>query len=310
MSEARGAAPPSNGAGDPPSRGVLISGIVVGVLAVSSAAILIRIADAHPLAIAFWRCAGGALVLAPFSLRSRRDAPPLDATQWKQLAGAGLFLALHFALWITSLDYTTVASSVTLVAMSPIFVGLGARVFLGEPPSRRTWIGLGLTVAGAVVIGAGDLAVADLGREALLGDLLALGGAVTVAGYLLVGRAARRRLPVTVYASAVYGIAALLLLPACLLVGADLVGFGPITWLAIAGLIVGPQLFGHTVFNALLAYVTATVVAIVVLAEPVAAGVLAWLVLAELPATLFWLGAPLILGGVYVAVTRRGGRTS
>lgn len=305
MSEARAAAPPSNGAGPPPSRAVLTGGILVGVLAVSSAAVLIRIADAHPLAIAFWRCAGGAIALAPFALRVGREAPPLDRAQWKQLLGAGVFLALHFALWIASLDYTTVASSVTLVAMSPIFVGLGARVFLGEPPSRRTWIGLALTVGGAVIIGAGDLTAEALGGEALFGDALALGGAIAIAGYLLIGRAARRRLPVTAYAGAVYAIAALVLLPACLFAGADLVGYDVVTWLAIAGLIVGPQLFGHTVFNALLGYVTATVVAVVVLAEPVAAGILAWLVLDELPAFLFWFGAPLILVGVYVAVSGR-----
>lgn len=305
MPESRAAPSPTNGGGGP-SRATLVGGLVLGVLAVSSAAILIRIADAHPLAIAFWRCFGGATALAPFALGTRRDAPPLDRTQRRQLLGAGAFLALHFALWIASLDFTTVASSVTLVAMSPIFVGLGARFFLGEPPSGRTWVGLALTVVGAVVIGSGDLFDEALGTGALLGDAMAVGGAVTVAGYFLAGRAARRRLPTMVYATAVYGVAAVLLLPTCLLIGADLVGFDIVTWLAIAGLIVGPQLFGHTVFNALLGYVSATVVAIVVLAEPVGAAILAWIVLAELPPVLFWAGAPLILVGVFIASIRTG----
>lgn len=291
----------------PLSRGAVIGGLIVGVAAVSASAVLIRLADAPPLAIAFWRCAGGAVVLAPFALRARRGAPPLDRVQRRQLVGAGVLLAAHFALWIWSLELTTVASSVTLVTMSPVFVGLGAGLFLGEAPTRRTWIGMAVTIAGALVIGAADWASVDLGASALLGDALAFGGAVAVAGYLLAGRAARRRLPVSVYAGAVYGVAAVVLLLASLVAGSDLAGFDRGTWLAILALIVGPQLLGHTVFNALLSTVTATVVAIVVLAEPVGATFLAWLVLDELPSALYWLGAPIVLAGVAYATARRPG---
>lgn len=291
----------------PLSRAAVVSGLAVGVVAVSSAAVLIRIADAPPLAIAFWRCAGGAVALAPFALRARRGAPALDRVQRRQLTGAGVLLALHFALWIWSLELTTVASSVTLVTMSPIFVGLGAGLFLGEPPSRRTWLGMAATIVGAIVIGAGDWASVDLGPTALLGDVMAFGGALAVAGYLLAGRAARRRLPVAVYAASVYGVAAVVLLVASLLTGSQLLGFDETTWLAIAALIVGPQLLGHTVFNALLSTVTATVVSIVVLAEPVGATLLAWFVLGELPSALYWIGAPIVLAGVAYATARRPG---
>jgi drug/metabolite transporter (DMT)-like permease len=288
----------------PPLPGsVVAGGIAVGVLAVSTAAILIRLADAHPLALSFWRCALGALVLAPVALRARRDAPPLDRSQHRQLLGAGVFLAVHFALFISALSYTTVANASVLVAMSPLFVGLGASVFLTEPPSRRTWTGIALAGAGAVVVGFADVG-GTTAPAPLLGDALAFGGAAAVAGYLLIGRAARRHLPVTVYAAAVYGIAAVLLLPVCLLAGVDLWGYDTGTWLAIAGLVVGPQLLGHTVFNSLLSTVPATVVAVVVLAEPVGATVLAALVLDELPAAGFWAGAPLILVGVFLAATR------
>lgn len=287
-------------------RPAVLGGLVLGVAAVSSAAVLIRLADAHPLAISFWRCFGGAAALAPFALRARRGAPALDRSQRRQIVGAGLFLALHFALWIGSLELTTVASSVTLVTMSPIFVGIGSAWFLGETPRRRTWIGMAVTIVGAIVIGAADLADISLGPRALLGDAMAFGGAVAVTGYLLAGRAARRRLPLTVYAAGVYGVGAVVLLPVCLVAGADLWNYDTGTWLALAGLIVGPQLLGHTVFNGLLSTVTATVVSIVVLAEPVGATVLAWLVLDELPTTLFWVGAPLILVGVAYATTGRG----
>lgn len=283
----------------------VVAGLVVGVLAVSTAAVLIRVAHAPSMALAFWRCAGGAVALAPFALAASRRAgrPALTGVQHAQLSAAGVFLALHFGLWIPSLSYTTVGSSAVLVTLSPLFVGAGTALFLAEPPSRRTWMGIGLAVAGAVTIVGADLTGVELGRRALLGDALALGGAVMIAGYLVIGRSARRRLPVTVYAAYVYGVAATVLLVVCVASGTDLGGYAAGTWLAIAGLVVGPQLLGHTVFNTLLSTLTATVVAVAVIAEPVGATVLAWVVLAELPATGFWIGAPLVLTGVYLAAT-------
>ena len=213
-------------------------------------------------------------------------------------------LALHFALWIGSLSYTNVASSVTLVCASTPFVGLAAARFLHEPPSRRTWIGMGLTLTGAVAIGAVDLGTADLGPRALLGDAMALGGAIAITGYLVVGRHLRRRgLPNSVYGATVYGTAALILVPFCLLTGSQLVGFDAQTWWALAAIVAVPKLLGHTVFNALMGTVTATVVAIAVLAEPMVSTLLAWLLLDEVPPALLALAAPLILVGVYVAAT-------
>jgi drug/metabolite transporter (DMT)-like permease len=282
---------------------VIGAGIAVGVLAVSTAAILIRLADAHPLALSFWRCALGAAALAPFALRARRGAPRLDGGQRRQLVGSGLFLAVHFALFISALDYTTIASASVLVAMSPLFVGLGAAAFLREPPSRRTWIGIVLAALGAVVVGVADAVAGVDATNPMLGDVLAFGGAAAVAGYLLIGRAARRRLPVSVYAATVYGVAALVLLPVCLLAGVELWGYPAGTWLAILGLVAGPQLLGHTVFNTLLSTVSATVVAVTVLAEPVGATVLAALLLGEVPVPGFWAGAPFILLGVFLAAT-------
>lgn len=279
-------------------------GLAVGVVAVSTSAILVRVAEAPALALAFWRCALGAAALAPFAARARRGAAPLDRAQRRQLAWSGLLLALHFAAFISSLSFTTVASSVVLVTMAPLFVGVGAALFLHEPPSRRMWTGIVIATAGALVVGLADLGGAALGRRALLGDALAFAGAALVAGYLLLGRAARSHLPVSVYAGSVYAVAAVVLLIACLLAGADLAGYDRGTWLAIAGLLIGPQLLGHTVFNTLLSRVSATVVAAVILAEPVGSTLLAFLVLAELPSRLFWAGAPLILAGVWLSATR------
>lgn len=280
-------------------------GVVVGVLAISTAAILIRLADAPALALGFWRCAGGALVLAPLALRRAwRGGISLRGGEGGRLLASGLFLALHFALWISSLSLTTVASSVVLVVMSPLFVAVGAVVFLGEPPARRTWFGLILAMAGAAGVAAADFEGAAFGQRALLGNGLAFGGAAAVAGYLLLGRALRRRMPVSVYAAAVYTVAAVALGLGCVAAGVPLVGYEAGTWLAVVALVVGPQLLGHTVFNTLMSTVTATVVAVATLAEPVGATGLAWLVLGEVPVSGFWASAPLVLVGVYLAATR------
>jgi drug/metabolite transporter (DMT)-like permease len=300
--------------------------MAVGITAISTSPILVRVAALPALSLAFWRCLAGALLLAPFVAR-RWGAVRAEVAR---LVAAGVFLAVHFALWNASLALTSVAASTTLVSCSPLFVGLGGRL-LGEPPSRRAWLGIALAVAGAAVIGLGDAAWIDFGGprptgappwgspdpsgptgappwgspdpSALLGDAHAFAGSAAMAGYLLLGRVARRRLPVSTYAASVYGVAAAVLLPACLLTGAALGGYRPGSWLALAAIVAGPQLLGHTVFNGLLASVSATVVAVAILAEPVVATALAWLLLHELPTVAFWLGAPLVLAGVWLAAT-------
>ncbi|HZD68193.1 MAG TPA: DMT family transporter [Actinomycetes bacterium] len=290
---AGGVAPPT------PSAPLLALGLVVGAAAISTSPILVRVAHVPALALAFWRCLGGALALAPFALRRRGVRPTWREAGW--LAASGCFLALHFALWNASLSLTTVASSTVLVSCSPLFVGLAAGPLLGEPPPRQGWLGIGLTIAGAALIALGDAGAVDIGPRGLLGDAMAFGGSAAISAYLLIGRSARRRLPATTYAASVYGVAAAVLLPACLLGGAPLAGYATGSWLAIGGVLAGPQLLGHTVFNTLLATLTADVVAVVVLAEPVGATILAWLLLGELPTPWFWPGAALVLAGVWLA---------
>jgi drug/metabolite transporter (DMT)-like permease len=303
----------------PLPRPTVIAGLVVGAIAVSTSAILARIAmgddpavaaatagSAPALGVAFWRTALGALALAPLAIRAqRRGATRLTPQRHRQLAFSGVVLGLHFALFQGALALTTVASAVTLVTMSPIFVALGGWWWLREPTDRRTWLGMGVTILGAVTIGLADLTSVDLGPQALLGDAMAFAGALAVTGYLLIGRLARRDVPGATYSAIVFGWAAVTMLPLCLLTSAPLGGYRPMVWLAIAGIVVGPQLLGHTVFNALLSTVPATVVSIVVLSEPVGAGVLAWWLLDETPAGWFLVGAPLVLLGVAIATVRR-----
>jgi drug/metabolite transporter (DMT)-like permease len=279
--------------------------MVVGVVAISTSPILIRLAAVPALALAFWRCLAGAAVLAPFARRGR--AGGLARGDLALLGTAGVFLAAHFALWNASLALTSVGAATTLVSCTPLFVGIGAR-FLGEAPGRRTWAGIALATVGAVVIGVSDALAGPVagaqatGTSGLLGDVLAFAGAAAVAVYLLIGRVMRQRLPVSTYAASVYGTAAAVLLPACLLTGSSLGGYAAGSWLAVAGVVIGPQLLGHTVFNSLLTSVSATVVSVVLLIEPVGATALAWLLFHELPAAGFWVGAPLVLAGSWLAI--------
>ncbi|MFP4149252.1 MAG: DMT family transporter [Nitriliruptoraceae bacterium] len=292
------------------SRARVVLGLVVGMLAISTAAILARVAmgpeaqlsSAAPgmapaLAIAFWRTTLGAVALAPAAWRQRGRSPSGGARRRKLVVG-GVALGLHLLLFQGALTLTSVASTVTLTTMSPLFVALGGWWLLGERTTRRAWQGMALTVLGALVIGVADATGSSGGAGVLIGDAMALGAAIAGSAYLLAGRGARRDTPTSVYAATVYGVAGAVLLPVCLATGTPLTGYDTTTWLAIAGIVIGPQLLGHTVFNLLLQVLPATTISVAILAEPVGAGLLAWLLLGELPPALFALGAPLVLLGV------------
>jgi drug/metabolite transporter (DMT)-like permease len=302
-----------------PSRAALLAAMALAVVAVSSSAILARYAMgpqpqvvvgedgyASALALALWRTLAGALALAPLAWRDRRRGFVADRTTHRLLGWSGVWLGLHFLLFQGSLALTTVASSVTLATMSPIFVALGGWWLLGERTARRTWVGMALTVAGAVGIGLADAGAIDLGPRALVGDAMAFASAIAVTGYLLIGRRVRGHVPAASYSCLVYAWAALSLVPVVVALGVPLTGYSTATWLALAGIVVGPQLLGHTVFNTLLSDVSATIIAIVILAEPVVATLMALVLLDEAPATLFWIGAPRVLVGVAIATTRAG----
>ena len=272
--------------------------LTLGVSGASVAAILIRLAeDAPPLAISFWRCALGAVVLLPFARWERRGA---TGTTLRASAFAGVFLALHFATWITSVGLTSVASSVLLVSTTPVFTALVAWLVFKNRLELAGWMGIALTLLGVGLIGGGDF-----GGSSGLGNLLALTGGAAAAGYLVLGGMARRSLGVVEYAVVTYGTAAALLLPVCLLAGTDLWNYGAATWWAIAGLVIGSQVLGHTLINATLKHLDATTVAVTIMAEPIIATALAFLLFAEAPSVLIYPGGALILAGIYLVTTVR-----
>lgn len=285
--------------------GTTYVGLALGVAAVSFAAVLIRQADAPALVIAAYRLSIATLVIAPLTLATaRRDLFCLTRRDLLLAVAAACLLAAHFAAWIASLGLTSVASSVVLVTATPLMVAVASRVLFNEPLERRVLVGIGLGLLGSMGIAWGDLGRG--GREELLGDGLALLGAVAMTGYLLIGRRLRARVPVMPYLTVVYGVAALVLLAAVAVAGHSLSGYAGKTYLFLVLVALVPQVVGHSLLNWSLARVTATVVSVSVMAEPVASTVLAYLVLDEAPPVSSVAGGAVILAGIYLAL--RGGR--
>ncbi len=273
---------------------IALPAVAVGVIAVSAAAIFIRLADAPALAVGFWRNALGMLVLLPFALY-RRDAFPRGRALWGGIA-SGVALGAHFGFWISSLDYTSVAASVVLVCSQPVFVAILAYLIFGERTSALSFLGILVALGGTVVIASDG----SVGSATLFGNALALIGAITVAVYVLIGRSLRTTgVGVLPYSIVVYASASATLLPAALFAGAPLWGYSGETWFWLWVMTLGPQILGHTVFNWALKYVDASLISGTILAEPVVSAALAWLVLSEKPGLATILGGLVVLMGLY-----------
>lgn len=279
---------------------IALPAVAVGVVAVSAAAIFIRLAEAPAIAIAFWRCALGVVVLLPLAA-VRRERVPRGRTLWVGLA-SGVALGAHFGFWISSLDYTSVAASVVLVTTQPVFVAILAYIFLGEKTSPISFAGILVAIAGTAVIAQSG----SFGSSAFLGNTLALIGAIMVAVYMLIGRSQRSGgVGVLPYVIVVYSSASATLLIVALISGTSLWGYSGETWFWLWCLTLGPQIMGHTVFNWALRYIETSIVAGTILAEPVLAALLAWFVLSEKPGISTVIGGAIILTGLYLLLWGR-----
>lgn len=286
----------------PPLPPVLV--LLVGIVAVSAGAIFVRLADAPALAVAAWRSGLAALILLPFTVRrALREWWAAGIPERRVALLSGACLALHFACWIASLSFTTVASSLVLVDTTPVWVALAAPWLLRERPSRLQVAGIAAAFSGALVLGAGDL---RLEGDAILGDLLALAGAVTATGYILAGRRVRPRFSIGSYALLAYGTAAILLFGMAAATGTPLTGFPPPTWGWLLALALGPQILGHSSYNWALRWVSAPTVSVFLLGEPILGSLWAWLFLDEVPPAPTFAGGALILAGIWLAAREEG----
>ena len=281
--------------------------LAVGLVAISFGASLARYAQGYglpSLAIAALRLGLAALLVTPVALwQSRYALSRLTRQQIMLALGAGFFLALHFASWISSLEYTSVASSTALVTTNLLWIGLASFLLFGHRPNRLMSLGIIVSLTGSALVFWSDHARGDAasGSDPLLGNTLAVIGSWCFSAYLLLGRRLRADMPLAAYIWLAYGVAALFLLLACHGAGVPLSGYSALAYLVALGMAVGPQLLGHTSYNWSLKHVSPTFVALVTLGEPVGSAAMAWLLFGESFAPLQSLGIALLLAGIFLA---------
>lgn len=276
--------------------------LTCAVFAICMTGPIIAASHVPALALAAWRCAVGAALigLVTVCVRSTRS-------QWRALTradmwgvvAAGLFLAAHFATWVPSIRFTTVASSTALVATQPVWAALIAR-WRGQVVSRGMWVGIAIALLGTITLTAADFAVSS--RRALVGDLLALLGAVLAAAYVTAGERVRVRVSTSVYSVGVYAIAALLLTATCAVGNQALWGWGSSGWSSIIGLTIFGQLIGHTLINLVVPRLSATVTSTAILFEMPGSTLVAAVWLKQAPPVAVWPALGLVLIGLAVVV--------
>lgn len=303
---------------EPRARLFLPFAIIIAILAVSTASIFIRFAQndgAPSLVIAALRLTFATLMLAPVALTQHRDEiKRFTRSEILLGAGSGVFLAVHFATWISSLEYTSVASSVVFVSTGPLWVALLSPMLLKENLARTALIGLALSIVGGAIIGLSDACVWDGGLScpaladilqgrAAWGNFLALAGAWSVTGYLIIGRKLRTTggMSLVPYIFLVYGMAAIVLIAIMLVSGNSPFGLAPQTYGWIFLLAAIPQLIGHSTYNWALKYLPAALVAVTTLGEPIGSAILAFFILDETPTLATIIGGLFILTGIYLA---------
>ncbi len=282
--------------------------LTLGVLSFTLAPILVRWAgDVPGIAIAVWRTVTAAGVLVPAACARRIDGEMRRFSGWDVLLilVSGVCLGLHFIAWIESLYHTTVASASVFVTSSPIILaGLGYLI-LGERLSVGTVGAIFVAVFGAAVIGWADAGTVMLGQGAMWGNALALGAAVLVSLYLLIGRMVRQKVSWLAYVTPLYSVAAGTALVAAWGKGVPLLGYSWEFYGLSAGLALGPQVLGHGSFNYALQYVSAAIVGMLALLEPVGASILAFFLFGEVPPPASLLGMVVVLAAVAVVVWRQ-----
>jgi drug/metabolite transporter (DMT)-like permease len=279
--------------------------LILAVLCVSVGSIFVRLANSPALAVAFNRIFLASVVVAPFAAPSLvRAWPVLTARRRLVLLASGISLGVHFATWIASLSYTTVAASVLLVNTAPLFTLFFSWWFLGERASKAVLIAMAVALTGAALIAAGDWG--DGGTASLKGDVLAVAGAVTLSLYHVIGRGLRDALPLSAYVLGVWSTAAATL--AVLAAGARVPVFGypPRTFALFLALAVVPTVIGHGLVNRSLRHIPAPTVGLFLLGEPIAASILAYAVFGETPGLLTIAGGVLVLAALALVVRSEG----
>jgi drug/metabolite transporter (DMT)-like permease len=279
--------------------------IIIAVIAVSFASIFIRWSDAEPLAIAFYRLLFTTLLLLPFVLVKRgQEIRNLGGKNIGLMMGIGLVLSFHFSMWITSLGLTSVASSVILVTAHPILVGTVSHFFMKDKLSKLNFIGIFVAITGVIVLTLGDFTGGPLTGSKTLGNILAFLGGICAGIYILGGRKMRRSVSIVTYAFLVYLFCTIFLFIQCLATSTKIFPLPANEYYLFLLMALVPGILGHTLYNWSLKYVTATVVSVSLLGEPIGSSILAILLLNEVPSNYVLIGGPIVLAGILLASMR------
>lgn len=270
--------------------------IIIGVISVAMSAIFVKMTVADSGVTAFYRMLFSILIMSPlFLLKYTHELKKLSKRDWGFTTIAGIFLAFHFILWFESLNYTSVASSTVLVTLQPLFAFAGTYFFFKEKLSVKTIVSALIAIGGSILIAYGDFKISG---AALFGDILALIACALITAYLLFGQDVRKRLSLMTYTFVVYSVSTITLFFYIILKGES---FGPYPaqewmWFLLLALI--PNLFGHTLFNWALKWVSTNVISIAILFEPVGAAILAYIILGELLSVSQIIGGTIVLTGI------------
>jgi len=270
---------------------------LIGVLGVSFSAILVRMSSAPPLIIAAYRMLFTIMLLLPVGIIRREEFKSFTLSLTLLSIVSGLLLSAHFALWISSLQYTSIASSTVIVTTQPIFVLIGSYFFFNERFTIQLAAYMVAAFIGSALIGYGDFFT---GTEVIKGDLYALGGALFIAGYMLIGRIVRQKVDVIPYTLVVYSTAAVFLFSISRFTGTALFSYPMKEFAVFFSLAVFSTVFGHTIFNWAIKYVSAVTVSTSILGEPIGATLLAILLLQEYPTYWQTIGGVIVIGSLFL----------
>jgi len=272
-------------------------------LSVSFAAIFIRLADAPPLVIATYRMAIASIILIPIaSIKSKKGLNKLPKNDILLILLSSVFVALHFGLWITSLSYTSIASSVVLVTVHPAFVAVISYFLWGERVNKLAIGGIVVAFAGVILVNYSGFI---FGSQAILGDLMALIAGFAMGAYLIIGRQLRARIDILSYLAILYTCSAVILLIATLSFGYNLFGYSNTTYLMMILLALVPQLIGHSTLNLAVRLIPVMFVSVAILGEPVGATLLGYFILGEVPTANEITGGLLILVGIFLVMRQK-----
>lgn len=253
--------------------------LIIGVVSVATSAIFVKLATADAGVIAFYRMFFSVVLMLPIFLpKYVGELKSISRKDWLFTSVSGVFLALHFILWFESLNYTSVASSTVLVTLQPLFAFIGTFLFFKEKFTYKAILSGAVAIGGSVVISWGDFKVSG---SALYGDVLALAACAFITAYLLFGQTVRKRMSLITYTFLVYLISAVALFFYVIATGEPLYPYVPSDWMYFLLLALIPNLFGHTLFNWCVKWLSTSTISMAILFEPVGAALLAYYILNE-----------------------------